>query len=77
MNSIQLLTRILLSRPDIWYPANAFAGWCMLIAEVICVAVLWLLPARAFVRPWLPIALFCLAPILSLVVSLIHLQQFR
>src|SRR5438309_1453248 len=32
------------STPDIWYPANVFAGWALVIAAAISAIVLFMLP---------------------------------
>ena len=37
-------TKLTLSNPDIWYPANAFSGWALLVAAALSLAILWLLP---------------------------------
>jgi len=70
-------TPLTLSRPDIWYAANTFSGWTLLIAAVISVVALWLLPARSFERPWLALAIFVVPLLISLAVSLIYLHRFR
>ncbi len=68
-------TRLTLSSPDIWYPANAFSGWALLIAAGVCLATLWLLPEALLVRPWVPIASFMVPLSLSLVASLLYLRR--
>ena len=70
-------TRLTLSSPDIWYAANAFSGWSMLIAAAICLATLWFLPEGLLARPWIPIASFLVPVGLSLLASLIYLRRFQ
>ena len=69
-------TRLTLSSPDIWYPANTFSGWALLIAAGICLVTLWLLPETLLVRPLVPVAAFLVPVSLSLVASLIYLRRF-
>lgn len=69
-------TRLTLSSPDIWYRANAFSGWALLIAAGLSIGTLWLVPDRVIARPWVPIAAFVIPAILSLVASMIYLRRF-
>src|SRR5262245_39900795 len=64
-------TRLTMSSPEIWYPANAFAGWALLVAAAISVAALWLLPERAFDLPLAPLAAFVVPLLLALASSLL------
>ena len=69
-------TRLTLSSPDIWYPANTFSGWALLIAAVVCLTTLWLLlPESVLGRPWVPIAAFLVPVSMSFVASLIYLRR--
>jgi len=65
-----------MSRPDVWYPANRFAGWAIVIGAVVTLAILWALPDRFYVRPWLPLAAFIVPLLLSVAASFIYLRRF-
>ena len=69
-------TRLTLSSPEIWYPANKFAGWALVIAAALTLAILWLLPDRFFARPLIPIAAFVVPLLLGLAASFIYLRRF-
>jgi hypothetical protein len=43
-------TSLTLSSSAIWYAANGFLGWALLIAALVSGAVLWILPAT--VKRW-------------------------
>ena len=59
----------------IWYPANAFMGWALLVAAVVSAAVLVVLPAA--VKRWLLWATF-LAPMCgAIIASFVYLKQLR
>jgi uncharacterized membrane protein len=63
------------SSPEVWYAANAFMGWAMLISSAICVAVLAALPATT--HRWLLWATFLLSVVASLAASTAYLAQLR
>jgi uncharacterized membrane protein len=66
-----------LSSPDIWYPANVFAGRALLLASVISGAGFWLAPAAILGRTETVLAIL-LVPIGSaLAASLLYLRRFR
>jgi uncharacterized membrane protein len=49
-----------LSSPAIWYPANAFMGWTLLLAAVVSATLMVLLPAAVkrwvlWVALWVPV----------------------
>ncbi len=69
-------TALTLSSPDIWYPANRFSGWTLLIAAGVSLAILWLLPYEFLTRPLILLATFVVPVLLSLVSSLIYLRRF-
>src|SRR6266436_2680530 len=62
-------TRLTLSSPAIWYPANKFAGWALVIAAALTLAILWLLPDRFLALPLIPIAAFVVPLLLGLAAS--------
>jgi hypothetical protein len=70
-------TPLTLSSPDVWYPANAFSGLTLLFAGLVSLALVWLLPAPTFARPWVPVVVFVVPLSLSLVASLLYLRRFR
>jgi hypothetical protein len=66
-------TRVTLSSGDIWYSANAFMGWALLVAAVISGGAVTLLPATA--KRWVLLATY-LAPFLCAVVaSFMYLER--
>ena len=69
-------TKLTLSNPDIWYPANAFSGWALLVAAAISLATLWLLPEGLLANPWIPLATFLVPLGGGLVASLLYLRRF-
>jgi uncharacterized membrane protein len=69
-------TRLTLSSPDIWYPANRFSGRTLLIAAGLSLATLLLLPERFFNPPFIPLAVVVVPLLLSLAASLIYLRRF-
>jgi hypothetical protein len=70
-------TRLTLSSPEVWYPANAFSGWTLLIAALIDFALIWLVPPALFAVWWVPLAAFAVPVGLSALASLIYLRRFR
>ena len=69
-------TELTLSSPDIWYPANTFSGWAMLVAAVISIVALCIASDEALARTWIATAIFIVPLSLSLVASLIYLRRF-
>lgn len=73
-------TPLTLSNPDIWYQANAFSGWTLLIAELVTIVALWLIPNRVANRPWLIyvilLAVYLMPLIICLAISLLYLNRF-
>jgi uncharacterized membrane protein len=69
-------TKLTLSSPDIWYPANTFSGWAMLVAAGISVIALSIASDETLARTWIATAIFIVPLILSLVASLIYLRRF-
>lgn len=62
-------------RPDIWYPANAFAARAMLAAAAATLLLLWGVPVAA-VPTWYPVAAFAVPLLLAVVASLLHLRRY-
>src|SRR6185436_9334782 len=69
-------TRLTLSNPDIWYPANAFSGRALLVAAAVSLALLWLLPDEILTRPWVPLETFIVPLLGSVVASFLYLRRF-
>lgn len=66
-----------LSSPEIWYPANAFAGWALLIAAAVSAVGLSLIPAYVLSQAWVPPVLL-LAPLaVAVVACLRYLRRFN
>jgi hypothetical protein len=63
------------SSESIWYPANAFAGWALLIASAAGAGLLFVLPAGA--RRWLVWTSFLGPVLVAVAASLAYLQRFK
>jgi uncharacterized membrane protein len=64
-----------LSSPEVWYPANAFAGRALLIAAIVSLAATWLVPEPAYATVWVPL-LICLGPLmLAVIASFAYLRR--
>jgi len=61
------------SGPAIWYPANAFMGWALLVAAVISAVLLTILPAT--VKRWLLLATFLVPVLGAIAASFVYLNQ--
>ena len=61
------------SSPAIWYPANAFMGWALLVAAVISAVLLTILPAT--VKRWLLLATFLVPVLGAIAASFVYLNQ--
>ena len=69
-------TPLTLSSPRIWYPANVFAGWALLIAAMVSAAGLLLAPEYFLSKTWAPLAMF-LAPLaIAILACLLYLRRF-
>lgn len=66
-------TRLTRSSPDIWYPANAFMGWALLVAACVSAAALCSLPRLAGRR--LLLVTFLLPLLCAVVASFIYLER--
>jgi hypothetical protein len=70
-------TRVTLSSKDIWYPANAFFGWALLVAAVVGVGAVSLLPRTAVARAEVVFAVVMAPLALASIASIIYLRRFR
>ena len=61
------------SSPAIWYPANAFMGWALIIAAVISATLLLILPPT--VKRWLLWATFLVPVFGAVVASFVYLNR--
>lgn len=61
------------SSSAIWYPANAFMGWALLVAAVVSAILLMILPAT--VKRWLLWATFLVPVCGALVASFVYLNR--
>lgn len=68
-------TGVTMSRPDLWYPANAFLGWALLAASVVSATLLMTLPART--RRWLLWTAFLVPTLAAIAVSFAYLERLR
>jgi uncharacterized membrane protein len=64
-----------LSNPEIWYPANAFAGWAMLIGAVMSAGVLAVLPESS--RPWVPVLVLAVPLGVAVAASVLYSRRLR
>jgi hypothetical protein len=69
-------TPLTLSSPKIWYPANVFAGWALLIAATLSAAGLLLAPEYFLSITWAPLALFLTPLAIALVACFLYLRRF-
>jgi hypothetical protein len=66
-------TAFTMSSREVWYPANAFLGWALLIANTVSAIALLMLPEGA--KRWMMLVTF-IAPILAAVgASFLYLNQ--
>ena len=70
-------TPLTLSSPEIWYPANAFAGWALLIASLVSSAGFWLVPEGLFGTTETALAILIIPMTTAITVTLIYLRRFR
>ena len=63
-----------LSSAAIWYPANAFAGWALVVAAVISGGLLFRLPPAA--ARWLVWAAFLVPLFAAYAASVIYVNRF-
>ena len=61
------------SSPAIWYPANAFMGWALLVAAVISAVLLAILPAT--VKRWQLLVTFLVPVLGAIAASLVYLNR--
>jgi len=66
-----------LSSPEIWYPANAYAGRALFIASVISGICYWLAPDRMLVRTGAVLALLLVPMTVAMIASLLYLRRLR
>ncbi len=66
-------TRVTMSSGEIWYSANAFMGWALLVAAAIAAIVLWILPAT--VKRWMLWATYLVPLLGAFAVSFMYVKQ--
>jgi hypothetical protein len=69
-------TRLTLTNPDIWYPANQFAGGALFIAASVSVVVFSLSPQAWLARPWISSGIFLVPLAVAIAASYFHLRRF-
>ena len=69
-------TRITLTRPDVWYPANAFAGRAIVIAAILSAVAFWLSPAGWLSSTWISNAILIGPLAAAIVLSYLRLRRF-
>jgi uncharacterized membrane protein len=65
------------SSPEIWYPANAFAGRVLLIAAGVSAASLSFTPRHFLSHAWVPLFLFVAPLAVAVVVCFLSLHRFK
>jgi uncharacterized membrane protein len=62
-----------LSSPDIWYPANAFAGWTLLIATGVSFMLFWFAPESWVARRWSSAAIILIPVFVAILISALYI----
>jgi hypothetical protein len=68
-------TTLTRSSADIWYPANAFLGWALLVGSVTSAGILAILPMTA--KRWLLVVTFFVPILVAVAASLMYLERLR
>ena len=68
-------TRLTLSKAEIWYSANAFAGGALFIAALVSTVALCLMPSRLLARVWVPLLVFAAPLAISVVASFLYIRR--
>ena len=66
-------TNLTRSSTDIWYAANAFMGWALLVAAIMSAGALTFLPETA--KRWLLLATFLVPLLCAVVASFMYLER--
>ena len=66
-------TSVTLSRPNIWYSANAFMGWALFVAAIVSAGSVTILPVTT--RRWMLLVMFATPLLCAVVASFIYLQR--
>jgi len=69
-------TATTLSRRDIWYSANAFAGGALLVASLVSMAAFALTPGRWLASAWAANSVFLVPFAVAIVASYVHLRRY-
>jgi hypothetical protein len=69
-------TRLTLSSPDVWYPANRFAGRALTVGALVSLAGLQLLPDAFLANPLVSLAVFVVPLVAAMLASLAYVRRF-
>jgi uncharacterized membrane protein len=69
-------TATTLSRRDIWYSANAFAGAALLIASLVSMIVFTLVPGRWLATAWTANSVLLVPLATAVIASYVHLRRY-
>ena len=70
-------TAATLSSDEIWFPANRFAGWALLIAAGVSAGLLLCVPVSVRADAGIDAALFSLPLVIALLASFIYLRHIN
>ena len=68
-------TRATLSDRELWYSANAFAGWALLLAAFVSAALVWLRPSWFDFGVFTNLAAFVVPSIAAMVASFLYVRD--
>jgi hypothetical protein len=66
-----------LSDPDIWYPANAFAGWALLVSAALSAALVWFRPGWFDLGAFTNLAAIVIPSTAAVIASFLYLRNLR
>jgi len=66
-----------LASDEIWFRANHFAGWALLIAAGASAALLLVIPANARTTPGFEAAVFTFPIVVALIASFVYLRRIN
>lgn len=65
-----------LSKPEIWYPVNAFAGWALLIAAASSAIFVWIAPPHIAAATWFVLAAVVMPLAIAFVACFFRLRRY-
>jgi SdpI/YfhL protein family len=64
------------STPEIWYQANAFCGWAVMVASCVSALLLILAPAAAMADPPAALAAFLVPLTAAVIAAFVYIRRF-